>query len=287
MSMKIAIRMDDITPDMNWENFLRFKRLCDQHQIKPLIGVVPDNQDENLHFEPASQNKAVSATGKATPFYLTEEENQPSNIPQDFWAYLRKLQQEGWQIAQHGYIHRYHTQKMGCFPLNKLSEFAGIPYQQQYEALKAGKELLQSHGIHTDIFMAPAHSYDKNTLRALKKLGFAKLTDGFGKMPYQWRGFTFYPISYRQSSSLKKASGYTTFVVHANGMNPGDFEYYERLFQTYADRLISFTEYMTVPPKKRGAARRIAEYLAALSKFILVQYCIMHSKHNNIRQEQK
>ena len=86
MSMKIAIRMDDITPDMNWENFLRFKRLCDQHQIKPLIGVVPDNQDENLHFEPASQNKAVSATGKATPFYLTEEENQPSNIPQDFWA---------------------------------------------------------------------------------------------------------------------------------------------------------------------------------------------------------
>lgn len=267
--------------------FLRFKRLCDQHQIKPLIGVVPDNQDENLHFEPASQNKAVSATGKATPFYLTEEENQPSNIPQDFWAYLRKLQQEGWQIAQHGYIHRYHTQKMGCFPLNKLSEFAGIPYQQQYEALKAGKELLQSHGIHTDIFMAPAHSYDKNTLRALKKLGFAKLTDGFGKMPYQWRGLTFYPISYRQSSSLKKASGYTTFVVHANGMNPGDFEYYERLFQTYADRLISFTEYMAVPPKKRGAARRIAEYLAALSKFILVQYCIMHSKHNNIRQEQK
>lgn len=287
MSMKIAIRMDDITPDMNWENFLRFKRLCDRYQIKPLIGVVPDNQDENLHFESASQNKIVSASGKAVSFDLTDTDNQPSDIPQDYWGYLRRLQQEGWRIAQHGYIHCYHTQKMGCFPLNKLSEFAGIPYQQQYEALKAGKELLQSHGIDTDIFMAPAHSYDKNTLRALKKLGFAKLTDGFGKVPYQWCGFIFYPISYRQSSSLKKASGYTTFVVHANGMNQGDFKQYEHLFQTYSDRLISFTEYMEVPPKKRSVAGRIAEYLAALSKFILVQYCINRLNHNNIRQEKK
>ena len=249
MSMKIAIRMDDITPDMNWENFLRFKKLCDLYQIKPLIGVVPDNQDKNLHF---------------------------AAILQDFWAYLRQLQQEGWQIAQHGYIHCYHTKKMGCFPLNKLSEFAGIPYKQQYEAIKAGKELLQSHGVCTDIFMAPAHSYDKNTLRALKNLGFAKLTDGFGKMPYQWRGLTFYPISYRQSSSLKKASGYTTFVVHTNGMKQVDFQRYEQMFQKYADRLVPFTEYLAVPPKKRGVAGRIAEYLAALSKFILVQHCINH-----------
>lgn len=280
MSMKIAIRMDDITPDMNWENFLRFKRLCDQHQIKPLIGVVPNNQDENLHFEGASPRLAVSAAGKAVPYCSAD-------IPQDFWAYLRGLRQEGWQIAQHGYIHQYHTQKMGCFPLNKLSEFAGIPYPQQYEALKAGKELLQSHGIYTDIFMAPAHSYDKNTLRALKKLGFTKLTDGFGSVPYQWRGFTFYPISYRQSSSLKKTSGYTTFVVHANGMKQGDFEHYKQLFQIYADRMISFTEYMAVPSKKRGVAGRIAEYLAALSKFILIQYCTKQTNRNNIRQEQR
>ena len=39
--MKIAIRMDDITPDMDWAKFLRFKELCDLYQVKPLIGVVP------------------------------------------------------------------------------------------------------------------------------------------------------------------------------------------------------------------------------------------------------
>ena len=47
--MKIAVRMDDITPDMDWEKFLAFKEILDTFGIKPLIGVVPDNRDENLH----------------------------------------------------------------------------------------------------------------------------------------------------------------------------------------------------------------------------------------------
>lgn len=37
--MKIAIRMDDITPDMNWDNFLALKALFDRYHICPLIGV--------------------------------------------------------------------------------------------------------------------------------------------------------------------------------------------------------------------------------------------------------
>ena len=48
--MKITIRMDDITPDMDWAKFLRFKELCDLYQVKPLIGVVPANQDTMLHI---------------------------------------------------------------------------------------------------------------------------------------------------------------------------------------------------------------------------------------------
>ena len=42
--MKIAVRLDDITPDMDWQRFFRFKALLDQYQVKPLIGVVPDNR---------------------------------------------------------------------------------------------------------------------------------------------------------------------------------------------------------------------------------------------------
>ena len=73
--MKIAIRMDDITADMNWKNFLALKELFDRHGICPLIGVVPDNRDENLRMDPPRE---------------------------DFWEYLGKLRGQGWVIAQHG-----------------------------------------------------------------------------------------------------------------------------------------------------------------------------------------
>lgn len=171
--------MDDITPDMDWEKFLRFKELCDRYQVRPLVGVVPDNRDACLH--------------------ITEPEAAPIN---DFWNYLTDLEKEGWCIAQHGVTHIYTTKRMGCFPLNRLSEFAGIAYGKQYEALKRGRDILREHGIRTDMFMAPAHSFDRNTIRALKKLGFRRMTDGFGDRPYLRQGMIFYPISYRQESVL-------------------------------------------------------------------------------------
>jgi hypothetical protein len=159
---------------------------------------------------------------------------------------------------------------MGCFPLNRLSEFAGLPYDRQYEMLSYGKNILEQNGIKTDIFMAPAHSFDKNTLKALRKLGFTKMTDGFGEMPYIAKGMTFYPISYKQSSALKKTKGYTTFVVHANTMNDRDFERYEKLFKENKDKLISYSELFELETKKRNVFGGIKEYIMAITKFTLV-----------------
>lgn len=241
--MMISIRMDDITPDMDWTKFLRFKELCDLYQVKPLIGVVPDNQDEMLHVE------AVRA---------------------DFWDYVLQLQKEGWCIAQHGCTHIYSTRKKGCFPLNALSEYAGKSYEEQLASLRRGKEILEAHNIHTDMFMAPAHSYDKATLKALKELGYKRITDGFGSRPYAWKGFIFYPISFRQASSLRKCHGYTTFVVHANTMNDKDFERYEKLFAENKNKLISYGEYLEAEPQRRGSLGHIKEYLMAFSKYLLV-----------------
>ena len=143
--------------------------------------------------------------------------------------------------------------------------------EEQLASLKKGKAILESHGIHTDIFMAPAHSYDKNTLKALKETGFTRLTDGFGDKPYQWKGMTFYPISFKQSNSLKQESGYTTFVIHANTMNDKDFERYEKMFAEHKDKLISYQDYLQITPEKRGSLGRIKEYLMAISKYVLVR----------------
>lgn len=242
--MKISIRMDDITPDMDWEKFLRFKALCDSHHIKPLIGIVPHNRDKNLSID------------------------APRN---DFWEYVRQLQSQGWTVAQHGFDHIYRTKKMGCFPLNRLSEFAGLGYDAQYERLKNGKLILESNNIKTDIFMAPAHSYDKNTLKALKALGFSKITDGFGNKPYNWHDMTFYPISYKQSSTLENADeGFSTFVVHSNTMNDNDFERYGKMFSEHGGRFISYSEYLKAAPERQSAAGHMAEYSKALAKYALV-----------------
>ncbi len=241
--MKICIRMDDITPDMDWAKFLRFKELCNLYQVKPLIGVVPKNEDKSL------------------------KRDKPRG---DFWEYIRQLQAEGWQVAQHGYTHVYATDEPGLFPLNRFSEFAGVEYSEQYEAVRLGQEILREHGIETDIFMAPGHSYDKHTFKALENLGYWRITDGFGKRPYARYGMVFYPIAFRQESALKAKRGYTTLVVHTNTLEEEDFARYERIFRECRGRLISYTELLGVEPVYRGCIGAAAEYLMALAKQRLV-----------------
>lgn len=242
--MQIAIRMDDITPDMDWEKFQRFKEILDKLNIKPLIGIVPDNKDDNLHKAEANN---------------------------DFWEYVKGLQDNGWCIAMHGYQHIYTTRKGGLFPLNLFSEFAGIPLSKQRDMIQKGTEILKQHGISTDIFMAPAHSYDKNTLQALKESGYNKITDGFGKMPYRWKGMTFYPISFLMSRSFKEKKGITTMVVHVNETNDSEMEQLEERLYMHKDSLISYDAFLAAQSVERGCCGHMAEYLLAVMKRILVK----------------
>lgn len=244
--MRIAVRLDDITPDMDWKRFLKFKELLDCNQIKPLIGVIPDNKDGSI--------KGTSEAGEA---------------PADFWSYVRGLQEEGWCVAMHGYQHVYSTQKGGLFPLNNFSEFAGRPYEEQSSMLKKGKALLEEKGIFTDMFMAPAHSYDANTLKALREAGFKAVTDGFGDAPYQFKGLTFYPISFRLSSTLKKKSGYSTMVVHTGTISEDELGRYRNYFQKKEAVWIDYGEFLNQPAVKKGFMSRGAEWVLAKGKHVL------------------
>lgn len=244
MSMKIAVRMDDITPDMNWENFSFFRNLFKEAGITPLLGIVPDNKDVKLSCEKAHE---------------------------DFYEVMKNLRKEGYCLAMHGCHHVYTTKCGGRFPLNNDSEFAGLNFQKQKELLSYGKEKLEKHGIETDIFMAPAHSYDNNTLKALKELGFTKITDGFGKIPYQEKGLTFYPISFLLSRSFKQKKGVTTMVIHANTVTEADKKRYEQIFRDYGKNMISYSEYLKMAPVKRNILGRTGEYLLAKTKSILVR----------------
>lgn len=245
--MNTAIRLDDITPDMDWGNYKRIEKILDETGIKPLIGVVPFNADPNLN--------------RADKVYSDDE----------FKLYLEEKKNSGWTIALHGYNHLYTTKNMGLFPLNNFSEYAGLSYEKQLQMLTEGKDKLVNWGIDTDIFMTPAHTYDKNTLGALVTAGFTKVTDGFGTMPYNRLGLTFYPISRRKSECVSDTDGYTTLVLHTNTMDEADIVSFEKMVTEHRGHFIDYSEYMQITPVKRGVAGNLTEYLTALAKFALVR----------------
>ncbi len=238
------MRLDDITPDMDFEKFNKMKQLLDTYQIKPLIGVVPFNEDKNLMRNPKRE---------------------------DFAEFLQGLVKEGWVVALHGYEHLYTTDKGGIFPLNHFSEFAGLPLKKQNEMIAKGKEKLHSWGIDTDIFMAPAHTFDRNTLKALCSNGFRYVTDGFGKKPYKRRGLIFLPIAVKQSDCYKQIDAYTTLVFHTNTMEDKEFEKYQRMFEENKASFISYADYIGQKPCNRNVFGHVWEYGMATLKHFLVK----------------
>lgn len=241
--MKIAVRLDDITPDMDWEKFRRLEKILDENKIAPLLGIVPDNQDTNLKRNPA--------------------------MP-DFDVQMKTWEAKDWVFAMHGWKHIYTTKKGGLFPLNNFSEFAGVKKEKQREMIYDGKMKLKKMGVVTDIFMAPAHSFDHHTLAVLKEAGFQYITDGFGSSPYEWKGLKFLPIAFRKNKDIEKAEGYTTLVFHTNTMDEQDFIDFEKTVQNHKNDFISYKEYLKIPAVKQTPAGRIKEYTMASFKHMLV-----------------
>lgn len=236
--MKAAVRLDDITPDMDWDSFSAFEELCGRYGIRPLLGVVPENRDPKLS---AGESRA------------------------DFWEKIQSLQKKGWCVAMHGCYHQYRTKSGGLFPLNGQSEFAGLSEEEQRALLRRGKEILASHGLSPEIFMAPGHTFDRATLKALRELGFRWVTDGYGRRPYVREGLTFLPISFLRSR-LFSGKGYTTLVLHLNGADKAELEGYERLFSAHTGEFVTWQEYMAAKARKRSFAGCAAEYAMAAGK---------------------
>ncbi len=204
------IRLDDITPDMNMERFHRVKEVLDKYQICPLIGVVPQNRDETLH----------------------KVENDA-----EFWNLVKELQNCGWKVAQHGTYHVYETSDSGLLGINPFSEFAGLSYDIQLEKIQTGKKILEDNGIATDIFMAPGHTFDNNTLKALVECGFKVVTDGLYKKPYYEKGLLFVPCRLR---GFKKPDGIDTVCLHTNLMDEQDVKALETFCRNNREVIVDF-----------------------------------------------
>lgn len=212
MSAKYIFRIDDFAPNMNWQNYLRVKDVFIRYGVKPLIGVIPENCDHEL---------------KKLPL-----------CPSDFWQEVRDVQKLGWAIAVHGYRHVWATADAGLLGINRRSEFAGLGYAEQYQKIKVAREIFLQQGVNPVAFMAPAHSYDVNTLKALKEAGIMTVTDGHAFFPYEFSGILFVPQLFAVPRELPW--GVYTFCLHLNNISPQQIERIEKFIGRNRGNIISF-----------------------------------------------
>ncbi len=249
ISMQIIIRLDDIAPGMDFAKFHRMRELLEKYNIKPIIGVVPECRDENLCI--GSEQDGVY-----------------------FWQMVHKLKSAGWIVAQHGTYHVYETENSGLLGINPFSEFAGLPYEVQFKRLKEGKDILERRGIFTDIFMAPGHTYDDNTVRALKELGFNAITDGLYDKPYVYKDILCVPCRLQDAGKTK---GFDTLCFHTNLMEEEDFKDLENFIENNRESIITFDakelEKIAIPWSK-AVAKKEAKALKARKR----KDTIAHSK---------
>lgn len=211
------IRLDDACPTMDAAKWGRMESLLDKYGVKPMIGIVPDCKDETIICQ------------------------EPDS---SFWAKARNWQSKGYAIALHGYDHVYSSDEglNGLNPMWKRSEFAGIPLDEQRKKIREGIKVLKGHDLNCDYFFAPSHTFDENTLEALRKESDIRIvSDTIALRPYRYKDFIMIPQIVSIARNLPLPGVYT-FCYHPNTMIDADFDRLEAFLSENVSNLISFQD---------------------------------------------
>ena len=226
---RYILRFDDISEQMAWTKFLPLKKILEALDIKCALGVVPRNRDPNLNVE------------------------RPKR---EFFDLIREFRDGGDAILQHGTHHQYTSKNCGLLRINNRSEFAGHPLEQQLSLLEAGKSVLQKEGVWQPFFMAPAHSFDDNTLEALRLSGFKALSDGYGLYPYERLGIKFVPQL--ASRPIPWLGGIQTICVHINKCSHADIAALADFATDNKERFLDFKSVVNKSPEPEFTMSRWA-----------------------------
>ena len=207
----ILIRFDDIAPNMNWEMMDKCQDLLNHYNLKPVMGVIPNNQDNELLKYPKREN---------------------------FWTIVDNWRSNDWSIAMHGYNHLYDkdTNKRDFFNHGGKSEFFGHSYENQLLKIKKGLDIFKKRNIKIEIFFAPNHTYDENTFRALKDSGILKIIDGYGIMPYTMDNIKFVPQLFYKLFMLP--FGIQSTQIHINYWNEKNFLDFKKFIEKNYSKVI-------------------------------------------------
>lgn len=207
------LRLDDASEYMDAVKWKKLEEMLDIYRIKPIVGVIPDNQDPSL-------------------VGLYERDSE-------FWSMVHRWKEKGWTIALHGCTHVYNTDEGGLNPVNHRSEFAGNSLAVQREKIRKGVEIFREHDVSAELFFAPSHTFDANTLEALRmESDIRVISDTIASDVYFWNGFFFVP---QQSGLVRKLPfKVVTFCYHPNIMDEESFVRLEEFMKANKDRFICY-----------------------------------------------
>lgn len=238
---KYLIRLDDACPTMNHERWGRMEAVLDKYDIKPMVGVIPNNEDQKQQIAPEDK---------------------------DFWDKIKLWEKKGWSIAMHGFNHVYSSKDGGINPLWNKSEFAGHSLELQREKICKGIAIMREHGFNPKYFFAPSHTFDENTLVALKEESDIRIiSDTIARKPYRRGEFIFIP---QQSGHpvVLPFGGILTICYHPNVMTDSDFDSLEVFFRKNKSKFISFRDLDLFDLKEKSIIDKILSICYFLSRKI-------------------
>jgi predicted deacetylase len=192
MSARYLIRLDDACDTMDRRKWGLLEAVLDRHAIRPIVAVVPDNQDPALVFD---------------------------SWDDTFWEKVRGWQAKGWTLAMHGHTHVMQpTRHPLLVPFYQRSEFAGLELEAQRAKIRAAWRHFLAEGVTPKMWVGPAHSFDVLTLRALREeTSIIVVSDGIALDSYFEHDF--YWIPQQMWRMARRRSGLWTVCLHPNQMS--------------------------------------------------------------------
>lgn len=220
----IIIRLDDAATYMDIERWKRVEDILDKYGVKPLIGVVPDIKDPKM-IEVYKEDK-------------------------NFWKKVKQWENKEWIIAMHGYDHLYISSNGGLNPKCSVSEFAGVPLDIQESKIRRGIKIFNSHDIRPKVFFAPSHTFDENTLMAIKNNSDIRIiSDTVSNDVYYENDFYYVPQQVGHEANLPFKV--VTICYHPNMMEEEDFIRFEKFIERYQDKCLKNSEEFNKILRKR------------------------------------
>jgi Uncharacterized protein conserved in bacteria (DUF2334) len=205
--VEYIVRLDDACPTMDGHRWGTVEEVLMRTGVRPIAAVVPANRDPELIRGPADRR---------------------------FWERARSWADAGWMIAMHGYSHVLTPSRGGLVPVNRRSEFVGLPAEEQRRRVREGMEELQARGLSPEAWVPPAHGLDRCTLEAIRsETRIRIISDSFAIRPVRRWGFVWVPQQLWRPRAMP--GGLWTICLHPNGMDSNDAAHLEEFIKGHKD----------------------------------------------------